>query len=71
MAPASQDNKKAVVKKAGGKKGVKTSWINYMSKEREAVKNAHPEMDSKEIMKELGSLWKAMPDSAKEKYNIM
>ena len=47
----------------------KTSYLYFCEEKRPLVKNQHPEFKVGEIMKELGKMWKELPEDDKAKYN--
>jgi len=62
-------------KEGGGvqkaKNGVKrptSAYIYFSNAKREEVKAANPDMAPKDIMRELGAMWKALNDKAKKPF---
>lgn len=46
----------------------KSSYIFFCVEQREKIKKSHPEMEAKDIIKELGNRWKDLSDEKKVKY---
>lgn len=66
-----QPKKRKRIKEEGEPKRAKTAYIFYTMDQRPKVKEANPEMESKDIMRELGKMWKKLSESKKRKYNDM
>ena len=56
------------VKDPNAPKRAKTSYILFCAEQRDNVKKSHPDMSAKDIIKELGRLWRDTPDEKKQKY---
>ena len=65
--PKKQKETKPVVEEEKKKTKV-NGYINFMSKNREAVKTKNPKLTPQEIMSELARQWKALSDSEKNTY---
>lgn len=52
----------------GNGKRAKTAYIFFTMDKRNEVAEKNPDMKQKDILKELGRLWKEMPEDEKEKY---
>jgi hypothetical protein len=56
------------IKDPSAPKRVKTSYIFFCLKKREEIKENNPDMSAKDIIKELGRLWRSLSDNDKETY---
>lgn len=65
-------NKQPVPKKGKGsrkgKKSAPTSYILFCNQSREGVQKKHPDLDPKDVTRELGRLWQALSDDEKQPY---
>ena len=52
-------------------KNPKTSYIFYCQEKRPEIKEEKPDLAAKDILRELGALWKEVDDEEKEKYKKM
>ena len=52
-------------------KNPKTSYIFYCQEKRPEVKEEKPDLNTQDILRELGALWKEVDDEEKEKYKKM
>ncbi|KAI8050512.1 high mobility group box domain-containing protein, partial [Syncephalis plumigaleata] len=43
-----------------------SSFLLFMSDQRPIIKEKHPDMTYSDLMKEIGTLWKALPESRRE-----
>ena len=68
--PTSQKNTLQKVKDPNAPKRAKSGYILFCIDKREEIKNDNPEMSGKEILKELGRVWREdLPDNIKDMYN--
>jgi hypothetical protein len=63
----SSSSKKNVKDPLAPKRG-KTSYIFFCVKKRNEIKESYPDMSAKEIIKELGKVWRSLSDDEKETY---
>ena len=61
--------KKTKTKDKNAPKGAKSGYILFCSEERAQVKEDMPNIDSKEVLAELGKRWKALKDDDEDRYN--
>lgn len=59
------------VKDPNAPKRGKSSYIFFCVEYREKIKKSHPDMDAKDIIKELGQAWRQLPNEKKQKYEQM
>ena len=65
-----KDNKKTKkTKDKNAPKGAKSAYILFCSEERAQVKEDMPNIDSKEVLAELGKRWKVLKDNDEDRYN--
>lgn len=55
--------------KGSGKPRPLTAYNFYMKEKRKEILDKNPDMKAKEVMKEVGRLWKEASEEEKEKYN--
>jgi len=67
--PKPKSSGKSKVKDPNAPKRAKSSYIFFCQEAREKLKGS--EVKSKDVMSELGSLWKALPEKKKKKYEEM
>ena len=46
-------------------------YIRFCNEKRPSVKESHPEMDSKTIIKTLGAMWRALSEEEQQSYKMM
>lgn len=63
--------KKKVVKDPNAPKKASSSYLFFNAENRDKVKKQNPDIKPKDIMKELGKMWKALSEKDKVKYNKM
>lgn len=67
-----KDKKQKTESKTSEKvKRVPSGYILFCKDERAGVVKSNPDMKAKEVLTELGRLWKEAPQTAKDKYNKM
>ena len=67
-----KDNKETKEKKKKDKnapKGAKSAYILFCSEERAQVKKDMPDIDSKNVLTELGKRWKVLKENDEDRYN--
>ncbi len=46
-------------------------YIRFCNEKRPSVKESHPEMDGKTIIKTLGAMWRALSEEEQQSYKMM
>ncbi|KAK8798143.1 hypothetical protein WA538_006143 [Blastocystis sp. DL] len=72
MAPSKKDTTTKRQRKAAAEDGKPkrplSGYMRFCTEKRASVKEAHPEMNNKEILSEMGRLWKEVSQEDKKKY---
>ena len=63
--------KRKVVKDPNAPKKAISAYLYFNAENRDKVKKKNPDIKPKDIMKELGKMWKALSEKEKVKYNKM